>query len=295
MTTGAPPTALPSSRTTISAFLAEQIGHLEPFDFVVTTVAGRPLDGFEVERDDQDRYHVHFARRVPETAAGDDLRQRLSDCGLSAQSDEGPWTTGPVPTAEAAATALEQALAGVFGYEPGAPLDVRHGSHRALHEAQAKVETLRERIVPLLTRIFGEAPTTDPDGDFVVRYESAQVFVAPRVAMGGVVVVRVFAVTNLGVAVTPQLALFLARLNFGLVFGRFSLDVDHDAVWFDETLLGDRATDEDLEFSVRMVASTANKWDDQIKQMFGGVTAADLPVATDRQTPPPKPGEGGYL
>jgi hypothetical protein len=108
-------------------------------------------------------------------------------------------------------------------------------------------------------------------------------------------VVRVFAVTNLGVAVTPQLALFLARLNFGLVFGRFSLDVDHDAVWFDETLLGDRATDEDLAFAVRIVATTADKWDDQIKQMFGGVIGADLQVSEARQPPPPKPGEGGYL
>jgi hypothetical protein len=294
MTTGAPPTVLPSSRATTFTFLAEQVGHLQAFDFVVATLAGRPLDGFEVERDDRDRYRVHLARRVPE-AVGDDLRRRLTDCGFSAQSPEGRWTAGPVPSPEAAATALERALADVFGYERGAPLDVRHGSHRALHEAQAKLDVLRERLVPLLTRLIGEAPTTDPDGDYVFRYSSAQVFVAPRVAPGGVVVVRVFAVTNIGVAVTPQLALFLARLNFGLMFGRFSLDVDHDAVWFDETLLGDRATDEELEFAVRIVASTADEWDDQIKQMFGGVTGADLQVSKALQAPPPKPGEGGYL
>jgi hypothetical protein len=295
MTTGAPSTVLSSSRTTTFTFLAEQVGHLQPFDFVVATLAGRPLDGFEVERDDRDRYHMHLARRVPETAVGDDLRRRLSDCEFSAPSSEGRWTAGPVSSPEAAATALERALVGVFGYERDAPLDVRHGSHRALHEAQAKLGILRERLVPLLTRLIGEAPTTDPDGDYVFRYESAQVFVAPRVAPSGVVVVRVFAVTNIGVAVTPQLALFLARLNFGLMFGRFSLDVDHDAVWFDETLLGDRATDEELEFAVRVVASTADEWDDPIKQMFGGVTGADLQVSKALQAPPPKPGEGGYL
>jgi hypothetical protein len=193
MTTGAPSTVLSSSRTTTFTFLAEQVGHLQPFDFVVATLAGRPLDGFEVERDDRDRYHMHLARRVPETAVGDDLRRRLSDCEFSAPSSEGRWTAGPVSSPEAAATALERALVGVFGYERDAPLDVRHGSHRALHEAQAKLGILRERLVPLLTRLIGEAPTTDPDGDYVFRYESAQVFVAPRVAPSGVVVVRVFA------------------------------------------------------------------------------------------------------
>ena len=56
------------------------------------------------------------------------------------------------------------------------------------------------------------------------------------------------------------------------MFGRFALDAEHAAIWFDETLLGDQLSDETLHATVGIVASTADEWDDRLKQMFGGVT-----------------------
>ncbi|HEX2850212.1 MAG TPA: YbjN domain-containing protein, partial [Acidimicrobiales bacterium] len=185
------------------------------------------------------------------------------------------------------------ALATLFS---ASAVDVHHGSRRAEHEAQEKLAALRRRLVPLLTQMLGRPPTQDPDGDYVFRYQSATVFVAPRAAPNGVVVLRVFAITNVGVNVGPELALFLARLNFSLAFGRFTLDVEHQAVWFDETLLGDKADDEELEFAIEVVASTADEWDDRIKAMFGGSTGEDVAASKAQGiAPPPKPGEGGYL
>ena len=41
-------------------------------------------------------------------------------------------------------------------------------------------------------------------------------------------------------------------------------------MWFDETLLGEHVTAEELRFTIEMVASTANEWDQKIASMFGG-------------------------
>ena len=132
------------------------------------------------------------------------------------------------------------------------------------------------------------------DGDYLLPIDDVQVVVAPRSMPSGPVLVRVFAVTNVGVAVAPELGLFLARLNFGLMFGRFALDVEHQSIWFDETLLGDQFTDEELRFAIRIVATTADEWDDRLKQMFGGATKQEVLKQQGREeSTPVKPGGQG--
>jgi hypothetical protein len=117
--------------------------------------------------------------------------------------------------------------------------------------------------------------------------------VAPRAGIDGQIVVRVFAICTVGVDVTPELGLFLARLNFGLMFGRFALDAEHRSIWFDETLLGEEFREEELRFAIRMVASTADGWDDRLKQMFGGATYQEvLAGRASHAAPKTKPGEG---
>jgi hypothetical protein len=86
----------------------------------------------------------------------------------------------------------------------------------------------------------------------------------------------VFAITNTDVSVGPELGLMLARLNFGLLFGRFALDAEHRAIWFDETLLGANVTIDQLRFTVNVVAQTASEWDRRLQQVFGGRTHHDL-------------------
>jgi hypothetical protein len=109
----------------------------------------------------------------------------------------------------------------------------------------------------------------------------------------GQVVIRVFTITNVGVQVNPELGLFLARLNFGLMFGRFALDTEHRSIWFDESILGDGFREEELRFVIRMIAETADGWDDRIKQIFGGVTYQEVLAGRSAEALPPiKPGEG---
>ena len=124
------------------------------------------------------------------------------------------------------------------------------------------------RPVPLRHQ-EGQRPPQDPDGDYVLALGDVHAIVAPRAITGGPLVVRVFSITNTGVKVVPELGLFLARLNFGLTFGRFALDTEHDAIWFDETLVGDQFTDDDLRFTIRVVASTAD-------EPIGSHSAADF-------------------
>ena len=191
---------------------------------------------------------------------------------------------------------MQRLFTEVFGQKPGVALDVAHGSHRAEHEVQQKLATVRKRIESILTAMTGRSPEQDSDGDYVLAVDDVHVTVAPRAAPAGPVVVRVFAITNVEVTVAPELGIFLARLNFGLMFGRFALDTEHRSIWFDETLLGDQFSDEELRFAVRVVASTADEWDDRLKQMFGGATWQEvLTQSAEHEAPPTKPGQGGYL
>jgi len=188
-------------------------------------------------------------------------------------------------------------LTEVFGEKPDADLDVVHGSHRAEHEARQRLAAVRQRIETVLAEMAeGRLPDRDDDGDYVLPLGDVHVTIAPRAAPNGPIVVRVFAITNVEVTVAPELGLFLARLNFGLMFGRFALDAEHRAIWFDETLLGDQFSDEELRFAIQVVASTADEWDDRLKQMFGGSTHQEVRTGRTAQgAPSAKPGEGGYL
>jgi hypothetical protein len=190
---------------------------------------------------------------------------------------------------------VARVLGEVLGENPDVALDVFHGSHRAEHEARERLARVRGRVEAVLSAIAAKRPEQDADGDYLLPMRDVRVVVAPRVPPGGPAVVRVFAITNVGVSVTPELGLFLARLNFGLMLGRFALDAEHQAIWFDETLLGDEFRDAELRFTIDVVAQTADQWDDRLKQMFGGVTYQSvLASGGGQQAPGAKPGQGGY-
>lgn len=284
-----------------TAFLAAQIDALQPFDFIVVGVPLTMFDGIEVAREEDGTLHVRLGPRPPALAVSDAQRAALEASGFRLRTSE--WTSAnawelehTVPDGSAAAAVAVAALSGVFGVAPGAPVDLHHGSRRAEHEAHVRMGEVRKRLVPMLAEMLGHAPETDADGDYPFVVNGVQIFVAPRVVPGPVVVVRVFAITNIGVDLTPDIGLFLARLNFGMVIGRFALDVEHQAVWFDETVLGPDVTADELRFVIEAVASTAAEWDDRIKEQFGGITRTEmLEAQAEAPHPPPKPGEGGYL
>ncbi len=278
------------------AFLLSEVEALEPFGFVAVVPGGNPLHIAEVTRREDGELEVRVPGRprvVPELEAS--VRGVLREREF-ASDDPGdptkPWVRA-VAGGEAAVALLQELLVEVFGEKPDVTLDVGHGSHRLEHEARKKLALARTRIESIASDVLGRRPEKDADGDYVLPIAEVHVMIAPRAAPDGQVVVRVFAITNVGVQVAPELGLFLARLNFGLMFGRFALDAEHRSIWFDETLLGEQFREEELRFAIRMVATTADGWDDRLKQMFGGTTYQEVLAGRSAEAPPPtKPGEG---
>jgi hypothetical protein len=281
------------------SFLLAEVDALEPFDFVAVSPASKPLHLVEVTRREDHRMEVHVPGRppiLPELPIP--VRSALRDRGFTNEDPADPtrpWVR-EVGDAAAAVDVVQRLLVEVFAEKPDAALDVAHGSHKAEHQARQKLAAARERVEKVVQAVVGRRVEQDSDGDYVLPIHDVHVVVAPRVAPGGPVIVRIFAITNVGVAVTPELGLFLARLNFGLMFGRFALDAEHHSIWFDETLLGDQFTDEELRFTIDVVATTADQWDDRLKQMFGGTTHQEaLAQRIERAEPLTKPGQGLYL
>ncbi len=283
----------------VRTFLESEVERLEAFDFVAFGPAGNPLHVVEITRREGGSLEVRVPGRPPIVPGlAEPTRALLRERGFSSEDDSDPkrpWARSASDSASAVASAFE-VLTGVFGAKPDAPVDVAHGSHRAEHEARLKLERVRERVEQVLHEMLGSVPQRDGDGDYVLPLNDVHVLVAPRVIPTGDVILRVFAVTNVGVNVTPDLGLLLARLNFGLMFGRFALDAEHRSIWVDETLLGEHVSDEQLRFTIGMVASIADEWDDRLKQMFGGATYQEvLTQRSPAEAPTPKPGAGGYL
>ena len=265
--------ALDASTT---VFLRGQIERLGPFDVVQFGAGGTgPL--VEVVHDDPDGLRV----RVP-TGADTPLpltrRARMAEAGWRSADPNDPAVPWEHP-ADDASEALALAIGALkLGWDStlGDDLDVRHGNRRAEHDAAMALATLRARYEPLLTEQTGFKPELDGDGDYLCGLEGVRVTVAIRAVVGTPVIVRVSAPTNIGVTVGPELGLFLSRLNLGLAFGRFALDTDHQAVWFEETLLGASAIDDEVRFMVDWVARATAEWGPRLQHMFGGITQREL-------------------
>jgi hypothetical protein len=278
------------------SFLEGEVAALEAFDYLTLEPSGNPLHRIEVGLAESGSLEVRVPGRVPVLPPlGDAERKALSEHGFtSVDADDRtqPWIH-PVGDAGAAVALCEKVLQEIFDEKPDVALDIAHGSHRAAHEALKRLAAVRERVERVITEVIGEKPTEDEDEDFVLPIGDVQVTVAPRVLTGGPAIVRVFAVTNVGVAVVPELGLFLNRLNFGLMFGRFALDAEHRSIWFDETLLADQLNEEALKFAIQVVASTADEWDDRLKSMFGGLKFREtMNDEEEAEIPRVKPGEG---
>jgi len=281
------------------AFLVGEVEALEPHGFVAAGPAGESLQVVEITRGADHGLELRIPGRppfLPELPAA--VRSLLHERGFRSE-EPGDRTRPWARRADDATAAVELAQAvlhEIFGAKADAALDVMHGSHLAEVEAQQKLAAARARVEKVLAELVGSKPQQDADGDYVLVLQDVRVEVSPRAIPGGPVLVRVFAITNVGVHVAPELGLFLARLNFGLAFGRFTLDAEHASIWFDETLLGDQFSDEELRFAIQVVSSTADQWDDRLKQMFGGSTHQEMLAGrADQSTPTTKPGHGGYI
>ncbi|MEX2210521.1 MAG: YbjN domain-containing protein [Gaiellaceae bacterium] len=130
-------------------------------------------------------------------------------------------------------------------------------------------DELRQKLERLLDEIFGSHPT-DSEGDFVVPHGSAVAFLRPIEIYGGQTAVRVWAITNVGLDATDDLARYIATENGKLVFGVLSLDDTRGAVVLGHTLLGEFLNREEVKVAVAAVAMVADSYDEEIKARFGG-------------------------
>jgi hypothetical protein len=285
-----------ANRDAALAYLLDETKELAAFDCIVVTPVGHLLEAIEIVRLEEGGLELRVpGRPAPFPNLTPDQRQALETRGFESEDPENPIEPWAKSAADAPACIdiLQDVQANVFDAKPGVRLDITHGSHRLEHEARQKLAIVRERIEPIVETLLGRSAERDADGDYVLPIGQVHVTVAPRAGLDGAVVIRVFAVTNVGINVSPELGLFLARLNFGLMFGRFSLDVEHHSIWFDETLLGEHFREEELRFAIDVVSTTADAWDDRLKQMFGGVTYQEVLAGKAAEEPPTiKPGEG---
>jgi hypothetical protein len=128
---------------------------------------------------------------------------------------------------------------------------------------------LRGRIEEHLRQQYGAAPT-DRSGDFTVSLAPAMVWLRPQVEDGGRSLVRLWAITNVGMRVDDELARHLLETNARLPFGGLGLDERQPAVVFSEDLLGDTLTRAELALAVAMAAGATVKVAPAIKDRFGG-------------------------
>jgi hypothetical protein len=285
-----------------TSFLRSQVAALGPLDFVLVGLAVPPFDAVQVLREEDGSFVIELSARDELTPFSPEQVTALAPLGLAppAGGKPGGWRSPEGlgrSSVDEVVGIVDRVLSEVFGIEAGAAVDVRHGSERAARQAAARVAAIRSTVEPVVAALSPEGKAVqDEDGDYVLDFGHTRVFVAPRALPGPPPpVVRVFAITNAGVTLSSELGLFLSRLNFSLMFGRFSIDAENTSVWFDETLLGEHVTAEELRFTIEMVASTGNEWDQKIASMFGGqVRSPEAPDAAAAASTT-KPGQGGYL
>ena len=212
------------------------------------------------------------------------------------QEEARPETDDPAPAEGGQATPAEASGTGE-GVAAEAPAPAaegdsgEQGSERYPKprppDEPAKVVELRGLIEGKLADIL-EAYGVDAKGSYIFGLDTARIFVVPAWLKDERTVVRVFAITNLDVPVTPQLTAYLLEKNLDFVLGAFALDATAGAVWFNHNLLGEYIAADELEATLVAVAQTANALDNEIKELFGGRLYSEDSSAT--VSPPHTPG-----
>lgn len=169
----------------------------------------------------------------------------------------------------------------------------RRSPGRRPSAAETDVQATRARVEQVLGGMFEQVAEL-PDGGYAVDVGSVRVFVQVRL-VDTTVLVRVFAITNLDVPIDGDLPRVLVGLNHTMALGRFSLDVGQRAVWFDHVLTAESVDDGTLARTIAVVGQTADKYDDEIKQRYGGRTFREEGSPVEAATGAEPIMAGGYL
>ncbi len=138
-----------------------------------------------------------------------------------------------------------------------------------------KVQALRSQIEGFL-RQKQLSYEVKPNGGIWVRQGSTIVVISPS-DWGERTLVKMAAPVALDIAqITPELTRFLAEKNHDLLFGKFSLDTNGKAIWYEHVLLGEKLDVERLFVALAAIALTADEYDEQVSKMAKGKRVADL-------------------
>lgn len=132
-----------------------------------------------------------------------------------------------------------------------------------------------EKVAGYMKDLFGEfvRPREDvPVFGIILGSALAQTGVYPWGDDDASVTTRAYVVQ--GVEMVPDLMRYLLEQNAGMRFGGFGVDPEGD-ITFDHTIVGSTCDKEELRASVMAVVTTADKFDDEIVQRWGGQRALD--------------------
>lgn len=136
-------------------------------------------------------------------------------------------------------------------------------------------EEIYNRVDGFLQQVFGEMVRKPGDRPvFLLQMGTTvtHIVVAPWSEDDAVVLVRAY--VNYGADLTPDLLKFLLNENASMRFGAFGIDDDGD-IFFEHSIVGATCDKEEIKASALAVASTADRYDEQIMERWGGVREID--------------------
>jgi hypothetical protein len=137
---------------------------------------------------------------------------------------------------------------------------------------RVSVEEVTDKVRRMLVELNGRA-SVDADGDFVIDFDSATVFVRVLETSTGTVMVRVSSVVLLDVPLKPELYRWVATESRNFYFGQFEVVEGDDGtglLLFEHFLLGEYLDIDELGFAVHGMGTNANELDDELQNRFGG-------------------------
>lgn len=132
-----------------------------------------------------------------------------------------------------------------------------------------------DRCLSIATQVFGETiRVLDDEPGFVLIQGSTMVVshVFPWGDDGSVL--RTYAPVVVGAEITKELAVFLLQENEKMRFGGFSLG-DDGSIYFNHNVVADSIDKDEFKSAVLAVVSTADAYDEQIVERWGGQRVQD--------------------
>jgi hypothetical protein len=136
-------------------------------------------------------------------------------------------------------------------------------------------KNIYEKVVAYTKELFGEMARFKEDAPvFLLDMGSAFVRVAVFPWGDDDAFINARSWVICGAEVVPELMHFLLRQNDDMRFGAFGMDSDND-IFFEYSVVGSTLDKPELKACVLAVLMTADRYDDQIQQRWGGTRACD--------------------